>query len=99
MTAPIRPKPPSVCNRARDTAAPGRTSVIRCIDGRRAEIVTFLAQEAHQDISGRSKSMPICSASRVNQPTYDLLLALDAGAKEMLAGLEMIRAAHGRVRR
>lgn len=99
MTAPIRPKPPSIINRARDTAAPARASVIRCIDGRTETIVTFLAQEAHQDISGRAVSMPICSASRVNRPTYDLLLALDAGAKEMLAGLEAIVRARKAVRK
>lgn len=98
MTHHPRPKPPAVCN-PRDRDAPPRASVIRCIDGRTTEIVTFLAQEAHQDISGRSVRMPICAASRVNKTFYDVLLALDAVAVAALAGLEMIRAAHGRVRR
>jgi len=93
MTHHPRPKPPTLVYRIHAKAAPAATYFLECMDGRSQHIANVLAvAEELPPHAGRVRV-------RYRPDVYDRLIALNDAAKEALAGLEMIRAAHGRVKR
>ena len=99
MSAPIRPKPPSVCNRELDTAPPSRAWPLACYDGRETLIFDHLAREQHLNLAGEPEAVPLHSVTRVRAEEFDRLVALDKRMSAALAALTMMRNARRAVRR
>lgn len=99
MTAPIRPKPPSVCNRARDTAAPSRTFGLTSYDGGTTTLFDWLAEEQHRDLYGKPEAVPLYEVGRVKPDEFKRLHALNKAAVEALDGLWFAVRARKAVRR
>ena len=88
MTAPLRPKPPSVCNRARDTAAPSRTFGLTSYDGGVTTLYDWLAREQHLNLYGQPEAIPLHSVERVRTDEFKRLTSLNKLAVEALSLLE-----------
>lgn len=88
MTAPIRPKPPAVCNRNRDTAAPSRTFGLTSYDGGTTTIFDWLAGEQHLDLYGKPEAVPLYEVGRVKPEEFKRLTGLNKAAVEALSLLE-----------
>lgn len=93
MTHHPRPKPLTHLHRVFWRAAPAATYFLECMDGRSQHIANVLA--AAEELPPYISSVRV----RYRPDVYDRLLRLDAVANDALSMLEMIRAAHGRVRR
>lgn len=98
MTAPIRPKPPSVCN-PRDRAAPRVAYLLGCADGRAQFIADFIAED--NNLPPRCAPRPDAPIAhiRFRPKVYDELVAMNKLAEAAQAGLEMIVRARKAVRK
>lgn len=98
-SAPIRPKPPAVCNRNRDTAAPSRTYRLESLSGGVQPIYDHLAREHHLNLYGQPEAVPLAAVGRVKPEEFERIMALNKAAVEALDGLWSAVRARRSVRR
>lgn len=99
MTAPIRPKPPAIINRNRDTAAPSRTFGLTSYDGGVTTLYDWLAREQHLNLYGQPEAVPLHAVERVRTEEFKRLDALNKAATAALDGLWFAVRASRSVRR